>query len=241
MSCCQAGYDSMTIYHTELEEHFNRFTDLAQTFALFRGKGSRDPEDAKGEPVGYFKGTVKMYPLPDDGSPEPERMLAHIPSTDPVSVIVRVYVIRGIDLQPQDPDGKSDPFLKVKIGKKVINDKDNYIPSQLNPIFGKMFELPAVLPLDHTHTVTVMDWDRVSANDLIGETTIDLENRFLSQRRATCGLPESFSKRSVTKWRDRELPVQILDEWCKLKFIADPVWSPDHTKVIIEGEEYTLE
>ena len=35
-----------------------------------------------------------MYPLPDDGSPEPERMLAHIPSTDPVSVIVRVYVIR---------------------------------------------------------------------------------------------------------------------------------------------------
>ena len=124
----------MQIYHTELEEHFNRFTDLAQTFALFRGKGSRDPEDAKGEPVGYFKvscwnclqllppslppslpsflpfsplslpslpfspispqGTVKMYPLPDDGSPEPERMLAHIPSTDPVSVIVRVYVIR---------------------------------------------------------------------------------------------------------------------------------------------------
>ena len=89
---------------------------------------------------------------------------------------------------------QSDPFLKVKIGKKEINDKDNYIPSQLNPIFGKMFELPALLPLDHTLTVTVMDWDRLSANDLIGETTIDLENRFLSQRRATCGLPESFSK-----------------------------------------------
>ena len=47
-------------------------------------------------------------------------------------------------------------------------------------------------------------------------------------------------RRGVTKWRDRELPVQILDEWCKLKFIADPVWSPDHTKVVIEGVEYTL-
>jgi len=35
-----------------------------------------------------------MYPLPDDGSPEPERMFSHIPSTDPVNVIVRVYVIR---------------------------------------------------------------------------------------------------------------------------------------------------
>ena len=98
-----------------------------------------------------------------------------------------------------------DPFLKVKIGEKEINDKDNYIPRQLNPIFGKMFELPAVLPLDHTLTISVMDWDSFFmdwdpflAHDLIGETTIDLENRFLSQHRATCGLPESFSK-SVAK------------------------------------------
>ena len=89
---------------------------------------------------------------------------------------------------------QSDPFLKVKIGKTEINDKHNYIPSQTNPIFGKMFELPAVLPLDRTLTITVMDWDRGSAHDLIGETSIDLENRFLSHYRATCGLPESFSK-----------------------------------------------
>ena len=46
-----------------------------------------------------------------------------------------------------------------------------------------MFELPATLPLDHTLTISVMDWDRLSADDLIGETKIDLENRFLSQYR----------------------------------------------------------
>jgi len=68
-----------------------RFEDLAQTFPLYRGKGSRD-EDR--EAVGYFKGSVKMYPLPDDGSAEPERILVNIPSTDPIDVIVRVYVIR---------------------------------------------------------------------------------------------------------------------------------------------------
>lgn len=101
---------------------------------------------------------------------------------------------QGINLQPQDPDGKSDPYIKVKIGKRTINDKENYIPSNLNPIFGKMFELPATLPLDHTLTISVMDWDRLSADDLIGETKVDLENRFLSQYRATCGLPENFAK-----------------------------------------------
>ena len=101
---------------------------------------------------------------------------------------------QAFDLQPQDPDGKSDPYLKVQIGKSKISDKDNYVPSNLNPVFGKMFELPATLPLDHKLVVKVMDWDRISADDLIGETVIDLENRFLSQYRAVCGLPETFSK-----------------------------------------------
>ena len=46
---------------------------------------------------------------------------------------------------------QSDPYVKVKIGKggkqKEINDKDNYVPSNLNPVFGKMFELPVNLPI----------------------------------------------------------------------------------------------
>ena len=67
---------------------------MAQTFALHRGKGSRDPNEEAGQAVGYFKGSVKMYPLPDDGSPEPDRILSNIPSTDPIDVVVRVYIIR---------------------------------------------------------------------------------------------------------------------------------------------------
>ena len=35
-----------------------------------------------------------MYPLPDDGSPEPPRVLTNIPSTSPIEVVVRIYVIR---------------------------------------------------------------------------------------------------------------------------------------------------
>ena len=44
--------------------------------------------------MGYFKGSVKMYPLPDDGSPEPEKILKNIPSTESVDVVVRVYIIK---------------------------------------------------------------------------------------------------------------------------------------------------
>ena len=35
--------------------------------------------------------------------------------------------------------------------------------------------------------------------------------------------------------------MHILEEWCKLKFIGDPEWSPDHKQVVINGESYTLD
>jgi len=57
-----------------------------------------------------------------------------------------------------------------------------------------MFELPANLPIDRTLEITVMDHDVLTANDLIGSTTIDLENRYLTKFLALSGLPQNFSK-----------------------------------------------
>ena len=32
---------------------------------------------------------------------------------------------------------QSDPYVKLRIGKNRINDKDNFIPNNLDPIFGR--------------------------------------------------------------------------------------------------------
>lgn len=87
------GKDYMAFYHGELEKAFNEFTDLVQTFALHRGKGSRDPEEQAGQPVGYFKGALKIYEMNSLG-PAPVLMYSSVPSTNPVEIIVRVYIIK---------------------------------------------------------------------------------------------------------------------------------------------------
>ena len=41
-------------------------------------------------------------------------------------------------------------------------------------------------------SVQVYDWDLLGADDLIGETKIDLENRFYSRHKATCGIAAKY-------------------------------------------------
>ena len=55
-----------------------------------------------------------------------------------------------------------------------------------------MFELTATIPIIKDLRISVMDYDVIGRDDLIGETTVDLENRFLSRFRSTCGLPQTY-------------------------------------------------
>lgn len=57
----------------------------------------------------------------------------------------------------------------------------------------RCFEFEAIIPMDSMLTVGVYDWDLVGSDDLIGETKVDLENRFYSRHRPTCGLQESYA------------------------------------------------
>jgi Ca2+-dependent lipid-binding protein len=43
-------------------------------------------------------------------------------------------------------------------------------------------------------TVQILDWDLVGSDDMIGETRIDLENRFYSRHRATCGIARKYEE-----------------------------------------------
>lgn len=98
------------------------------------------------------------------------------------NVIVRVYIIDAYELPPKDADSDSDPYLKIKLGDQVIDDVENKQMDNNHPYFGRRFDLKTTLPGAGELEIEVWDYDLFEANDFIGKTTIDIENRFFSKR-----------------------------------------------------------
>ncbi|XP_028252996.1 otoferlin isoform X2 [Parambassis ranga] len=231
----KAKVDELMVYNKELESEYGNFEDWLHTFNLYRGKAGDDDEHALDDDriVGRFKGSLCMYKLPlseeitrEAGFDPNMGMFQSIPHNDPINVLVRVYVVRATDLHPADINGKADPYVVIKLGKSEVKDKENYISKQLNPVFGKSFDIEATFPMESMLTVSVYDWDLVGTDDLIGETKIDLENRFYSKYRATCGVSSNYSLHGYNVWRDPMKPSQILAKLCKEGKIDGPHYGP---------------
>lgn len=177
----------------EAQLEYNNFKEWLLSFELYRGKKTGDSAEDENRIVGYFKGSLKVYRLPMEKSMDPA-FPPSLPLNDPIHVLVRVYIVKATDLHPMDLNGKADPYVVLQLGGKKISDKENYVSKQLNPVFGKCFEIECCFPQDSMLTVQVLDWDLVGSDDLIGETKIDLENRFYSKHRATCGLASRYEE-----------------------------------------------
>ncbi|XP_059384655.1 dysferlin-like isoform X7 [Carassius carassius] len=239
-SYLEKGFDTLQVYDRELEkagEGFEQLADFCQTFKLYRGRVQNESEDPS--VVGEFKGSFKIYPLPDNLSmPVPPRQFRKLPPNGLEECLVRVYIIQAYGLQPKDANGKCDPYVKITLGKKSVDDRDNYIPCTLDPVFGKMFELTCSLPIEKDLKIILYDYDMITKDEKIGETIIDLENRFLSRHGACCGLPLSYCLSGVNQWRDQLKPSQLLHRLCERRNYKLPIYKQD--RIYFRGQEYTV-
>jgi Ca2+-dependent lipid-binding protein len=89
-------------------------------------------------------------------------------------------MISAFDLVPKDNGSHSDPYLYLKLGDRVYNERDHFQQDEPNPGFYKHFDFEATFPGCPPLVIKIFDYDTIFGDDLIGTTIIDLEDRFFS-------------------------------------------------------------
>ena len=122
-----------------------------------------------------------------------------------------VYVQQAQNLPAMDSNGKSDPFVKLKICDKngnMLSAKTSTIAASLSPKWYQSFTFH-LIPISETLKIKLYDFDKLSTDDLIGSVEILL----LSQSNRARGV--SFD---VKNWYfiNREHPDAKLQ--CRLAF-----------------------
>jgi hypothetical protein len=87
-------------------------------------------------------------------------------------------MIEGFDLASRDLGSESDPYLKIKCGNKLYDERDNYQMDERNPKFHKMYDFNSLFPGCPMLFIDAYDYDDLFGDDLIGSTFIDLEDRY---------------------------------------------------------------
>ncbi|CAB3226218.1 unnamed protein product [Arctia plantaginis] len=243
-----AAMDKITIYPSELESqpNFSKFKDWCTTLKLYNGKKTGIPEKDEQLHCGFLKAGIAIYRWPP-----PENTIAvsyngvnlkngyfnDHPTNDPSKYLVRVYLVKGINLVAKAFSGMLDPYVAISCGNKHLGDRKSYVKNTLNPTFGKMYEFRCTLPDDYLLTVGLYDYDTVPPDELIGSTTIDLEDRIYTKHRGRIGLATEYNSTGPNKWRDSYKPSVILEELCAKNHLPPPLF-PNSNTVVVNGVEY---
>ena len=73
----------------------------------------------------------------------------------------------------------SDAYLRVTCGE-VISKRDEYHLDESSPHFDQSFNFQVMFPGAPTLLIEVMDYDDLFGDDLIGRTSIDLDDRYFN-------------------------------------------------------------
>ncbi|GAV03864.1 hypothetical protein RvY_14233 [Ramazzottius varieornatus] len=155
--------------------------------SLFSGKrdGSHKGDDA--EEVVYRAPNQLVPPSPAAMQRKKSTSSGHAPVTGDIMLrmtyercTLTLQVIKARNLKPADKSGFSDPYCKINLVPGRASEykyRTRHIMQTLNPEWKETFTFQSIDPNEIHHKqieITVWDWDRLSADDFLGEVIVDL-------------------------------------------------------------------
>lgn len=113
---------------------------------MFKGKRTGDDIIDNENITGIFKGSLRIYKYDENddikqitpnGYDIRGGAFQEWPSNEREPFLLRVYCIRGIRLISKDKYGATDAYISIRLGQQHRKYKEDYVPNQFNPTFGK--------------------------------------------------------------------------------------------------------
>ena len=96
-------------------------------------------------------------------------------------VIIRVYILELRDLPRKDLLSDSDPYIKIYFGdNKKYDEQKNHKKDEKNVKWYKYYDILTIFPGESTLRIEVWDYNPIFRDQLIGSTSIDLEDRYFN-------------------------------------------------------------
>ena len=95
--------------------------------------------------------------------------------------IIDIYIIDAHNLASRDIGSESDTYILIELGNKVFDYSKEYQDDEHNPQFFKHVRIVEEIPGCPGILIKLMDKDLLFGDDLIGQTVVELEDRFYSQ------------------------------------------------------------
>lgn len=94
-----------------------------------------------------------------------------------VAAQARVYMLEGFNFAQKDLFSPSDPYLIVKCGTQVNNEREHYQLDTAEPTFYKSYDFNIDFPGAPLLIIEAYDYDGFFGDELIGVTKLDLDDR----------------------------------------------------------------
>lgn len=152
----------LSIYQNELEKQpeFSHLHDWAEPLQLVHGVRYKRNSLPKEEVYATLKMNIKitvcqcgrsetvdasmLRPLATALNPRYQAELHAL--ADLVKLVVRVYVVQGLQLRPREKHAQADSYVRIQLGQKHVTNRAEYVANESSPVFGKCFQIDGLLP-----------------------------------------------------------------------------------------------